>query len=135
LICDIGERYTRRVVDPINQGVVGVVETGGDVANHLFISNNFPGCRKLRAETRHLGDILFSSHLLLLGVVEGSSQMRDFRLGGRLEHARDNGPGFSRSLHVEDICKDVRGDGVVEPPLHELIVHHPSGVDGVGHGD
>jgi hypothetical protein len=113
LICDIGQRYTRRVLDPVNQGVVGVVETGGDVANNLFIINNFHGCRKLRVETEHLGDILFSSHLLLLGVVEGSSQMRDFRLGGRLEHGGDNGPGFSRSLHVEDMCKDVRGDGFV----------------------
>jgi hypothetical protein len=75
LICDISERYTRRVVNPINQGIVGVVKTSGDVANHLFIINNFPDCRKLRAETGHLGDILFSSHLLLLGVVEGSSQM------------------------------------------------------------
>jgi hypothetical protein len=73
LICDIGERYTRHVIDPINQGVVGVVEASGDVANHLFIINNFPGYRKLRAETGHLGDILFSSHLLLLGVVESGS--------------------------------------------------------------
>jgi hypothetical protein len=47
--------------------------------------------------------------------------MRDFCLGGRLEHGRDNGLSFSRSLRVEDICEDVRGDGVVEPPLHELI--------------
>jgi hypothetical protein len=54
LICDISERYTKRVFDPVNQGVVGFIEDGGDVANHLIIINNFLGCRKLRVETGHL---------------------------------------------------------------------------------
>jgi hypothetical protein len=54
LICDISERYTRCVFDLDNQGIVGFVKAGGDVANHLIIINNFLGCRKLRVETGHL---------------------------------------------------------------------------------
>jgi hypothetical protein len=33
------------------------------------------------------------------------------------------------------VCEDVRRDGVVEPPLYELIAHHPSVIVGVRQGD
>jgi hypothetical protein len=45
---------------------------------------------------------------LLLGVVEGSPQMRHLCLGGSGEHSGDCGLGFSSGVLVQNVCKDVR---------------------------
>jgi hypothetical protein len=119
------EGRRRDSVDGGNQTVERPIKTIQDIVLEFIIINCLSCGSKFRGISFHLGDVLLSCHIHLLGVGKSTAKGGNTRLGLCGVHGMQGLPHINSMMKAEDLRQHILGEGVHQKTDHLLILCNP----------